>query len=191
MKRWIGLVVLALAVSAGTASAQPVHKSGGLGFHDIQAPLGGRWWLTNQKIAIDAGLGFGETEDVANNTNLNHWALDLGLPIALMSWDRVHFIVRPGILYTSQEEVIGPPPPPVNTDSRTELTVQGELEAEVFLADNFSVSAAQGFGIVNTNFAGGGSSTDWGTFGSNFTNIGFHVYLFGESSGTSGSKAHR
>jgi hypothetical protein len=187
MKRCIGLVVLAIALSVGTAFAAE-HKQGGLGFHDIQAPLGGRWWLNGDKIAIDAGLGFGSNEDVPTNTNLTHWALDLGVPIALKSWDRVTFIVRPGILYTSQEEIIGPPPPPVNTDNTTVFTFQGELEAEVFLADNFSVSAAQGFGISSTSFAGGGSASDWGTSGANFTNIGFHVYLFGEGGG---SKSHR
>ena len=41
-----------------------------------------------------------------------------------------------------------------------------------------SVSAAQGFGIVNNNPAVGGSTTDWGTSGANFTDLGFHVYLF-------------
>lgn len=182
MKRWIGFVILALVSSMGPASAAE-HMNGAVGFHDIQAPLGGRWWLSGQKIAIDAGLGFGSNENVAVDVSLNHWALDLGLPISLKSWDRVHFIVRPGILYTSQEEVtaVGPP---VLTDNTTTLTVQGELEAEVFLVNNFSVSAAQGFGIVSTSFAGGGSATDWGTSGANFTNIGFHVYLFGGSQGS-------
>jgi hypothetical protein len=156
---------------------------GSLGFHNVQAPLGVRWWLSSDKIAIDAALGMGSTEDVAVDENLSHWALDIGLPISLKRWDRVDFMVRPGILYTSQEEVIGVAP--IVKDDTTDLTFQGELEVEVFLVDNVSFSAAQGFGISSVNFAGGGSASEWGTTGANFTNIGFHVYLFGGSGGSS------
>jgi hypothetical protein len=176
MKRWIGLVVLALTFSVGTASAQD-HMKGGLGFHNVEAPLGVRWWLSSGKFAIDAGLGFGENHDPATDENLSHWALDIGVPISLKRWDRVDFMFRPGVLYTSQEEVTGVAP--ITTDNTTVLAVNAELEAEVFLADNVSFSAAQGFGIFSTEFAGGGSESNWGTTGANFTNIGFHVYLFG------------
>src|SRR6185436_18857440 len=37
------------------------HKSGGIGFHEISAPLGVRWWLANQKVGIDLGFGFGSS----------------------------------------------------------------------------------------------------------------------------------
>jgi len=176
MKRWIGLVVLALTLFVGNAYAQD-HMKGGLGFHNIEAPLGVRWWLGSGKFGIDAGIGLGSTHDVAFDEDLSHWALDLGVPISLKRWDRVDFIFRPGILYTSQE--VPTPPPPDNTDNTTVLTVQAELEAEVFLADNVSFSASQGLGISSINFAGGGSASEWTTTGANFTNIGFHVYLFG------------
>jgi len=174
MKRWVGLVVFGLVAGAGRVSAQE-HLGGGLGFHNVDAPLGVRWWFSGQKVALDAGLGFG-SDEVADE-NFSHWALDLGVPVSLKSWDRVHFMVRPGILYTSQEVDIEPGPG-LNKDNNTALTIQGELEVEVFLADNVSVSAAQGFGIVNNNPAVGGSTTDWGTSGANFTDLGFHVYLF-------------
>jgi len=176
MKRRIVWLALALTLVAGAAYAQPQHPDGGLGFHETDAPLGIRWWLTGQKMALDAGIGFGSDE--VGGESLSHFAFDIGLPIMLKSWDRVHFMVRPGIVYRSQE-VITDPGPPVLTDNDTELTIQGELEAEVFLVDNVSVSAAQGLAIVNENPAGGGSSTNFGTTGSNFTTIGFHVYLFG------------
>jgi len=177
MKHWIRLIVLALIVQAGVASAQgsPEHYKGALGFHSVDAPLGVRWWLSD-KLAFDAGLGFGSNE-VANE-NFSNFTFDLGLPVMLKSWDKVHFIVRPGILYHSQEVIVALGPP-LNKDSDTSMSIGGELEAEVFLADNFSVSAAHGIAIVNTDPAVGGSSTDWGTTGSNFTSVGFHVYLFG------------
>ncbi len=152
--------------------------NGGLGFHNIEAPLGIRWWLSGQKIAIDAGIGFGSEENVAVDENLSHWALDFGVPMCVKSWDKVHFMVCPGIVYTSEEDVIDPGPPVV-TDNSTAFSIGAELEAEVFLVDNFSVSASQGFAFVNTDPAVGQSTTDWGTTGSNFTHIGFHVYLFG------------
>jgi hypothetical protein len=178
MKRLIALAALALVLGAGTASAQggPEHYKGACGFHNIEAPAGIRWWLSD-KLALDAGLGFGSNE-IAND-NFSHWALDVGLPIMMRSWDKVHVLLRPGILYTSQEVDINPGPI-LDKDNDTSMTVGAEIEAEVFLADNFSVSAAHGFAFVNNDPAGpGGSSTDWGTTGSNFTNIGFHIYTFG------------
>jgi len=178
MKRWIVFLALALTlIATGVSTAQPNHPSIGLGFHRVEAPLGVRWWFTGQKVAIDLGLGFG-SDEVADE-DLSQFAFDIGVPIMLKSWDRVHFMVRPGILYESQEVFTDPPPPPVDTDNDTQLSVLGELEVEVFLADNVSFSASHGIGITNTDFAGGGSSTTMGTFGANFTNIGFHVYLFG------------
>jgi hypothetical protein len=178
MKRWIVFLALALTLMAGAAGAQPMHPDGALGFHDVDAPLGMRWWFSGQKMALDLGIGFGSEENVVADEDLSHFAFEAGLPIMLKSWDRVHFIVRPGIVYRSQEVILGLGPP-VDTDNDTQLVVQGELEAEVFLVDNVSVSAAQGLAIVNTDFAGGGSATDWSTTGSNFTTLGFHVYLFG------------
>src|SRR5689334_14760933 len=59
MKRWIVWLALALTPVAGAAYAQPQHPDGGLGFHETDAPLGIRWWLTGQKMALDAGIGFG------------------------------------------------------------------------------------------------------------------------------------
>ena len=178
MKRWIGLLVLGLTVSAGSAFAQaPGHPRGALGFHDVAAPLGLRWWVSD-KLGFDVGLGFGSDESVALDENFSHFDLDLGLPVMLKSWDRVHFMVRPGIGYHS-EEVVTDLGPPLVKDNDTALTLRGELEVEVFLVDNVSVSAAHGLEIVNTDPAVGGSSTDFSTTGANFTNIGFHVYLFG------------
>ncbi len=177
MKRLIGLVALALILCAsGTSQAAPEHPTSALGFHNAEAPLGIRCWFSGQKLAVDAGLGFG-SEEIADE-NFSHFTLDVGLPVMLKSWDRVHFIVRPGIAYTSQQvDVLAGPG--VDKDNDVTLVIQGELEAEVFLADNFSVSAAHGIEFVNLDPAVGGSATDFGTTGSDFSHLGFHVYLFG------------
>lgn len=183
MKGLLGAVSLALVALTGVASAQGTaqqatadHEQGGVGFHSIQAPLGGRWWL-NPKFAIDAGLGFGSNESGAG-TSLSNWALDLGVPITMRTFDRLSVMFRPGILYQSVE-VITDTGPPIVTDNDTQMALNLELEAEVFLTDHFSVSASEGLAFINTSPAGGSSTTDWGTTGANFTTLGFHVYMFG------------
>jgi hypothetical protein len=190
MKRLLVMVVLAFASFATGASAQettqattqessqgePMHHSGALGFHNIQAPLGVRWWLGSQKVALDAGLGFGSNEDAGES--YTNFTLDVGAPIVLKSWDRVHFMVRPGVAYHSQQvDVLAGPG--VDKDNDTSLEISGLLEAEVFLAENFSVSAAHGFAIQNNDPAIGESTTDYGTVGADFSHIGFHAYLWG------------
>ena len=175
MKRLICMVAIALIASAGAAMAQaPMHNGGGLGFHNSDAPIGVRWWLSGQKIALDAGVGVGSDDNGAET--FSHWALDFGLPIDLRTWDKVHFMVRPGILYRSQEVTVTGG----GKDSDTDFIVSGELEVEYFMADNLSISASHGISIDNFNPAepGQSSTTSWGTAGNNFTSLGFHVYLF-------------
>ena len=170
MKRLIGLAILALVLDAGAVAAHGSTEKGALGFHHVDAPIGLRWWLSD-KVGLDGGLGFG-SEDLGTQS-ISSFTIDAGLPLMLRSWDRAHFIFRPGLLYLSEEE-------PGTTNNNTAFRIGAELEAEVFLVDQVSVSAAHGFAITNFNPAGPGPSfTDWGTTGSNFTTIGFHVYLFG------------
>lgn len=185
-KRLFGLVVLALAVTAGLASAQtaPVPGAWALGFHHIDAPIGIRWWLSD-RVALDAGLGLGSEENAAFDENLSKWALDLGLPILLRSYDRLNFMVRPGLMFMN-EETVTDPGPPVETGDDSFMTVGVELEAEAFLTNRFSVSAAHGFAFMNSDPAEGESTTDWGTTGAQFTNIGFHLYLSHDDRARSG-----
>lgn len=178
MKRFVGLIVLSFVFTASAAWAQgtPEQYRGALGFHNVEAPLGIRWWVSD-KLAIDAAIGIGSDENPAVDENLSHWAIDLGLPILLKRFDRLNFMVRPGLMFQSQEVVVDPGPP-VDTDNDNTMSIGAELEAEVFLTDHFTVSAAHGFAFVNNDPAVGSSTTDWGTTGANFTNIGFHVYLW-------------
>ena len=55
------------------------------------------------------------------------------------------------------------------------------LKGEVFLADNFSVSASHGiyFASFDSGAPGADSQTLYGTLGNNFTEVGFHMYLWG------------
>lgn len=170
----------------GTALAQDgaTHKHVGPGFHSVEAPIGIRWWMGSQKFALDLGLGFGsQPAGIDPDETEKNWALEAGVPIVCHSWDRAHALIRPGILYQSQQigfDADGTTPGvQFDTENATALDVMLEGEAEVFLVDNVSVSAAHGFALrrVDPGF-GADTETSWGTSGNNFTTIGFHIYMY-------------
>lgn len=189
MRRLIECCVVLMVLACGlTVSRQAraemtlgEHKNGGLGFHNVEAPVGVRWWLPGQKIGIDVGLGFGATPASAYpDESLTFWALDAGVPFVIHSWERVHVLLRPGVLYQSRQEAITTPPTAFDTDNATIFDASLEIEAEAFLMNNCSVSASHGLRYRSDNAVGSGDSrTSWGTIGNNFTTIGFHVYFFG------------
>jgi hypothetical protein len=180
----IAVVATAAFVLPGLAHAEtnelPVHYSGTIGFHNVDAPLGGRWWFAGQKVGLDFGLGFQSTPAPSYDEKLTGWTIEMGVPIVLKNWDKLHMLFRPGFQYQSQEEQVTSPPTPFNSDSETTFSVTAEIEVEVFLVKNFSVSASQGLGFFSVSPAGGGDNvTSLGTLGNNFTQIGFHLYFFG------------
>lgn len=185
MRRTTSLIVIAaccaLPVSAFAQSNEtPTHYHGSLGFHNVSAPLGGRWWFGGQKVGVDLGLGFSSTPADGYDESLTGWAIEMGVPIVLKNWDKLHLLFRPGLLFESDEVQMTNPPTPFATDDRTSISVTAEIEAEIFIVDNFSVSASHGIGFFSVDPAGGGDgSTSFGTLGNNFSHIGFHIYFFG------------
>ena len=186
MKRLLIAAVCSFALcSAAAVHADATHLNGGLGFHESSAPIGVRWWLSDQKVGIDAAIGFSSTPSaVSSKDKEKGFTLDVGVPWVLKSWDGCHVMFRPGLLYRSQE--IGFDSDPItagvqfDTEKDTQFAVQGEIEAEVFLRDNVSVSAAHGIRFTSENPPGPGDNlTEFSTTGNNFTTIGFHVYIFG------------
>lgn len=178
-------LLTSLAVTPAVHAAPPdaEHASIGLGFHQTAAPIGVRWWLSGQKVGIDLGLGFGNEPAFAYpDEKVSHWALDAGVPFVIHSWDRAHVILRPGLLYQSQQVEVTTPPAPFNTEDATTLSISGEIEAEIFIVENVSVSASHGIAFSSFNPPGpGGSESTFSTFGNNFTQVGFHVYFLGSS----------
>jgi hypothetical protein len=157
------------------------HNKGGIGFHNVTAPLGVRWWLSSEKFALDLGIGFHSEKALPDypDENVTGWALDVGVPIVMKSWSRVHVLLRPGILYESQQEVATAPPTAFDTENEKTFNVSGEIEVEAFLLDNFSVSASTGIAYQSIDPPGPGEKiTSFSTIGNEFTNVGFHVYLF-------------
>ena len=190
MRRVCSAVFVLMLATTAYATADELaydHFSGALGFHTTNAPVGFRWWLAGQKIGIDAGFGVASRHqsfvvgDETKSESLLRFDIEGGVPIILKSWDRVHFMVRPGIEYMSEQVPAGVEANgDIKKENDTTLLIKGELEAEVFLAKNFSVSASHGIAIENFNPAGeGDSTTDFTTTGGEFTRVGFHAYLFG------------
>jgi len=184
MKRVAVAVAVLLIGVTSLAFAQdgaPSHRDIGVGFHNVEAPLGIRWWINQQKVGLDFGLGYSSTPAGSDpDESVTGFTFEFGVPFVIHSWERTHVLLRPGLLYDSQEVGIGAGPA---FDTRTETTfaITGELEAEVFLVDNVSFSAATGIAYqsVDPDIPGVDSQSSFGTIGSNFTNIGFHVYFLG------------
>jgi hypothetical protein len=193
MKRVMLAVICSLSLFATASFAQEDahHADGGAGFHDIAAPLGLRWWLSGQKLGLDVGVGFGsDPSGISPDDKVSHYAIDVGVPIVMHSWEGVHVLFRPGILYTSQQVGFDSSPTAgiqFDTDNTTSLSLRAELEGELFLRPNFSVSASHGLEFVTVqpaNTVPGGpdpdSQSSFGTIGRQLTEVGFHLYFLGE-----------
>ncbi len=156
-----------------------VHRSGGIGFHQTQAPLGVRWWLADQKAAVDIGVGFGsEPSFYFPGEHLKSFSFAAGFPVCLQSWSKVHVLIRPGVLYQTQQVELTLTPP-FDTESEKTLLISGEIEAEAFLLENFSVSASTGVAYESFDPGfGDPKEKSFRTVGGSFTNVGFHVYMF-------------
>jgi hypothetical protein len=183
MKRTLLFTLIAVtACGPGRAAAAPggtgSEAVAAIGFHGTAAPLGLRWWLPGRIAAIDAGVGYQSNPSLLyDDETLATWTFDAGVPVALRRWDRVHLLTRPGVIWQSEQIERTGPPEAFATENLTTFELTAELEAEVFLADRFSVSAAHGVSYRTVDRPGAGSLSTFGTTGGNFTAVGFHVYF--------------
>ncbi len=164
---------------------------GGLGFRTGTSPfaaipiapvqtsptIGGRHWF-NDQVGVDFGVGYNQFKIEPSPETWTGFAFDVGVPITLKRVnDKVNLIFRPGFQWSSLEDDDSTFPPAIKY---TTLGVSGELEVEWMIADHLTVSASHGLayhkleddGTPKTTF------TSIGTVGSNFTQLGFHVYLW-------------
>lgn len=191
MKKILAMASL-LTVLAASAHAQ--DPMGGLGFRsggssggfDPTPTVGIRQWFSSQ-IGVDAAIGFASQNIEDNGTKVQEgtgFAFDLGLPISLKSWEKVNFIFRPGFVYQSATVKDPTDPTPPNEDKITVLAVSGELEVEWMIAEKVSISAAHGIAYSSLTIEDNASpvneikQTGFSTTGGNFTQLGFHVYLW-------------
>ncbi len=169
-KLWISLLALA-AACAPTVGMAAEHAKGALGFHHSDAPIGIRYWV-NETTGVDIGLGFSSTDQ--GDESLKRFALEAGAPFKFKSWEKVNVLLRPGIAFTSQDVFVAKG----DTDSATTFSIMGEIEGELFLAKNFSISASHGLSIdIYSPPGDGDSATNFGTFGNGITQVGFHMYI--------------
>lgn len=194
MKRLIFTVAaLSLLILPGTSSAQGTSM-GGLGFHAGSTPFDGFGFLTGRDFAVptvglrqwfndqvggDLGVGFFSLSADPGEDKLTGFMFSVGVPISLKRVnDNVNFILRPGLLWGTQEEEIGPAP--VTTTKWTAFAVTGELEVEWMVTDRLGVSASHGlsYGQITDDGSPETKITSVGTFGNNFMHLGFTCYLW-------------
>ena len=187
-------LVLAAAMLALLAAA-PVWAQGpmgGLGFRtgsgfpaipatpvDPSPTIGVRHWV-NSQVGLDLGVGFNQVKLEPGPRTFTGYVFDIGLPFALKAAsDKVNLILRPGFQWGSMEdkdeEFV-----PASTVKFTSMAVSGEVEVEWMVADKLSLSASHGISWHKLEDDGSPKSTitSLGTFGNNFTTLGFHVYLW-------------
>jgi hypothetical protein len=185
MHKRLIMVTLAVLVAAVSPSlAKDMTGKFSLGFHNSDAPIGGRYWASNM-VAIDAGVGFRSNEqivdDEAKESTLSFW-LEGGVPIKLYDADNAHFFVRPSAvlgLLDNRDYGVG------SSDAKwTSLDLVLSLGGELFFGDHFSVEATHGFKLNVTAVpdevkedVGADGFTSFSTFGNNLTTIGFHFYF--------------
>jgi hypothetical protein len=194
MKKLLVMVAaLSLLVLPSVAAAQDA-PGGGLGFHagstpfdgfgfltgrDFAAPtLGLRHWF-NSQIGGDLGVGFFNLSADPGDDKLTGFMFSVGLPISMKRVnDNVNFILRPGVMWGTQEEELGPPP--VVTTKWTAFAVTGELEVEWMVTSNVGVSASHGiaYGQITDDGTPETKITSVGTLGNNFMHLGFTCYLW-------------
>jgi hypothetical protein len=192
-------VAAAMIASFGSVPARAADEnSGGLGFHVASSPFAGiligsgpattptlgiRQWFSSV-AGLDLGVGF-NIFDSKQGTQKETWtgfAIDAGVPLIAKQWQHVTFIARPGIqlgkLRDEDKSAV-----PTLTTNWTEIGVTGEFEVEWMVADKVSLSASQGVAWRSLKSEATSTSpelkfTSVGTTGSNFTQLGFHVYLW-------------
>jgi hypothetical protein len=189
------LMLAVAAVPASAASAptdnSPKDGMGGIGFRAPITPLsfalvepqaaptiGIRQWF-NKRFGFDVAVGYYQAEIKPLPEKFTGYTVDVGLPITIKRpSEHVNFIFRPGFQWGQLEDV-DETPPPVTIDWDL-LGATAELEVEWMVADKLSISASHGAGYFRLRDNGDPKTTRTftGTLGSNFTELGFHVYLW-------------
>ena len=198
-------ILFAALILVSSSSAQAAGTMGGLGFRTLSGPenalfnsgiafsaspaLGVRQWFS-ETVGADLAIGFTSLsyEAGAPTTKVDEgtgFVLDVGIPIVAKKWDKVNFIVRPGFQYgtaTTKDKLV-----PTTLPSEIKATlfsVSGEFEVEYTLTERLSISASQGFAYASATAKDNAvpafeqTLSGFGTTGSNFTQLGFHVYLW-------------
>jgi hypothetical protein len=182
-------VIAAMFAAASPALSKDMTGKFSLGFHNSDAPVGGRYWFS-PGAAIDLGVGFKSnevvvedpvTEDPSSENTMNFW-FEAGVPFKLYDVDNAHFYARPSVLMgllDDRDYGTGA------ADAKwTSIDLVLSLGGELFFGEHFSVEATHGIKVNITSVpddvkdsVGTDSFTSFETFGNNLTTIGFHFYF--------------
>jgi hypothetical protein len=188
-RKLLALVVAALTAAVSPSLAKDMTGKFSLGFHNSDAPIGGRYWFT-PGAAIDLGVGFKSNEVVVEDpvseqasteSTMNFW-LEAGVPFKLYDVDNAHFYARPAVLMgllDDRDYGTGA------ADAKwTSIDLILSLGGELFFGEHFSVEATHGIKVNITSVpddvkdsVGTDSFKSFETFGNNLTTIGFHFYF--------------
>ena len=190
MKRLFAVASLALLLAVPAHAAE--GQMGGPGFRLVPSPfsplvtsvispveatptLGIRHWM-NAKMGVDFALGYTNLNIDPGTTSFSGFVFDVGLPLSVKKvGENVNFIFRPGFRYSTIEDESGTP-----SVKWTGTQFLGELEVEWMVTERLSVSAAHGIAYSALSDDGTPKTelTSFGTTGTTFANLGFHVYLW-------------
>jgi hypothetical protein len=173
MKRAFAMLSLLAVVIPASAFAKDMKGLWGPGYFRAEAPVGVRVWMS-PTLGLDLGLGFSSGD--AGGEDLTDYTVDLGLPIVMASAGDANFFVRPGVLYTSDEDDFGGT---IGVDATTTTAISASLGVEYFFTERFSVQAAHGVFWASSEPPVGDSSSQFATEDFGISNIGFHYYFGG------------
>jgi len=171
MKSLLAIVLVAII----SVPALSVEKAGtfALGFNNSKAPVGIRYFM-NDKVGIDAGLGF-ESKDLGDENGTSFF-FEGGLTYVVFDYEKAFFFARPSLGFSSLDNrVYGSGP---SDEKWTVMDIALNLGGEVRLADQFGLTFMHGLVLTSTSIpdevAGGGetSLSDFNTFGENVTEAG-------------------
>jgi len=192
-RRIIAVLVASSLLAAAPALADRTHTIG-IGYHQSNTPIGGRWWAS-PRIGVDLGLGVDAEKaeadvdtnddgvpDVRITDTLAEWTANVGTPWVAWAGPNVRVLLRPGFEYHSEDDFDS-----FLTDgSRVKLNsyaVTGEVEVELNVWENLTMSASHGLEFRSSKLDAPGAQSTWtaGTTGTDFFRLGFYVFLWGSA----------
>jgi hypothetical protein len=189
-RRFIAVLVASSVLAAAPAFAERTNSIG-LGYRQTSAPIGVRWWLS-PRIGVDVGFGVDAEKaqadvdtnddgvaDVRITDTLAGWTVNVGAPWPTWVGPNVRVLLRPGFEYHSEDDFDSF----LANGSRVKLNsyaVTGEVEVELNVWDNLTMSASHGIEFRSTKLDVPGATSTWtaGTTGTDFFRLGFFVYLW-------------
>lgn len=199
MKRFAAICAALLMATPAMAQDAVSDHTGmlGFGYFTSDAPIGIRYW-SGPNMGFDIGVGFRMQNQNAiqedgdmDTTSLLNFALEAGVLVPLASDDNMVLFVRPGLGFSSEQQII-PDADAANPgdqvkESATTFSLSAMIGAEVFLTKFGwpNVSLAGGHGLVFQSASPAGDGDSVTTIASAIAdlsvvssgNLGFHFYF--------------